>query len=239
MPEYKNKPEGFIFLRKKIIWKSIPISALSIVTGLVISYFGEKNNPVDLLTWSLIVAVAIFAVFFGIKKGIEYQKSAYNKYALEVGIDYITYKKDGLTAETFCFNEITKIEEDKDGNLLVYGQVIKKKPIFVSVYLENYDELKNTLLSIEPITPQLPKNVLKKYPLMLPLFVAGLMACVYISYNKIIVAVSGLLLLSFLIWAFFSIRKSMPSDSPARRSLWWLPVVLFSIICIVFYKVFG
>ncbi len=65
------------------------------------------------------------------------------------------------------------------------------------------------------------------------------MAAVYISKDKIVVGVSGTILLLVLGYSFYEVQISKNIDSKTKRSMWWLIPVTISIITIVYYKLFG
>jgi len=67
----------------------------------------------------------------------------------------------------------------------------------------------------------------------------GSMAGVYISLNKIIVAISGTVLTILMIWSFYKIQKSKNVEHRVKRLAWWSLIVLISIIYVVILKLTG
>lgn len=65
------------------------------------------------------------------------------------------------------------------------------------------------------------------------------MSAVYISKNKIIVSVSGTILLLVLGYSFFEIQRSKNIDSKTKKGMWRLILVTVSFIGVMYYKLTG
>jgi hypothetical protein len=106
-------------------------------------------------------------------------------------------------------------------------------------YIEKREEVKSFLETVKPVTLQEKKSVLLRFAPLLMLATIASMAALYFSYNKIVVAVSGLLLTGLMGWSFYMIRTSSLIDSSIKRRSWWMLMVMFFILAIMYYKVFG
>ena len=73
---------------------------------------------------------------------------------------------------------------------------------------------------------------------LIALLPIGLMGAVYFSTNKIVVATAGTILLAFLVYAFFEIRRNKNIDEGTRKIIWVFPVIAFSIAANILYKLF-
>jgi hypothetical protein len=238
MSQYKNIPADFAILKKRILTKAIPLVSISALVGLSISSLSEKNQPIDLYTWIIIILFTSALMIFAVAKSIKAQKENYNNYLLTVGSDSLSRQQSNLPSITLFFNEITQITEDKYGDLLVKGQK-NSQIIAISAFIENYDEVKSLLQSVHPVAEPNTKNIFEKFRLLLLLLTLGCMAAVYISTNKIVVAVCGLSLICFMIWSFFKIRSSPQIDNKIKRTAWMMLLVAASITATVYYKVLG
>jgi hypothetical protein len=150
MSQYKNIPADFAILKKRILTKAIPLVSISALVGLSISSFSEKNQPIDLYTWIIIILFTSALMIFAVAKSIKAQKENYNNYLLTVGSDSLSRQQSNLPSITLFFNEITQITEDKYGDLLVKGQK-NSQIIAISAFIENYDEVKSLLQSVHPV----------------------------------------------------------------------------------------
>ena len=74
---------------------------------------------------------------------------------------------------------------------------------------------------------------------MTGLVTVGLMLCVYTVTNKIIVALSGVLLVGLMLWSFLEVHRSKNIDTKTKRSMWWVILVLASVIAVMIMKLTG
>ena len=65
------------------------------------------------------------------------------------------------------------------------------------------------------------------------------MAAVYMSKDKIIVGVSGTVLVVVLGYSFFEVQRSKNVDSKTKKGMWWLILVIASIVGAMYYKLTG
>lgn len=238
MPEYKNSPERFADFRKQFIAKIVPVMLIVTIGSFCISYFSGEENTINLY---VSLAVTLFAlVIFGyiVTKNINQQKIIYDSFKLIVGPDYLSRTQSNLPPVTLFFHEISKITETKQGYLRIDG-LQKNQFIIISPYLEEYSELKRHLQLLQPFNEQEASNIFLKIPLLLPLITIGSMAAIYISNNKIIVAVSGIILMPLLAWSFYKMRSIPQSDNPLAKNKWLLLIVLLSIMGTIYYKLFA
>jgi len=238
MSQYKNTPAGFVTFKKRVLLRTIPLILISIVAGLSIAFFSEKSQPTDLLTWIIIILFVVAVMTYAVIKSIKTQKEAYNSYSLTLGIDFLSRQQNNLPTITLFFNEITQITEDKFGNLLVKGQK-SDQTIAIPEFIEDNNKIRSILQSLQPITKQSTKKILQKYPFIPAMLSLGCMAIVYLSHNKILVAVCGLGLITFMSWSFFKIRASKQKPDNVKSKAWLVVLVVASVIAVVYYKVWG
>jgi heme A synthase len=77
---------------------------------------------------------------------------------------------------------------------------------------------------------------MEKYQSFIGLVTVALLLCVYTVNNKIIVALTGSALVALLFWSFVKIRSSKNVDSKTKRSVWWVVLILVSVITVMFFK---
>lgn len=70
--------------------------------------------------------------------------------------------------------------------------------IYIPRQIDNYEEPEEELNRIKPISDGSTEPAWKKLRLLTPLFVIASMLCVYMANNKIVVAASGIILISLL-----------------------------------------
>jgi len=174
-------------------------------------------------------------IFFNMLKKL---KHSYLNYILTIQEDVISCTKQSfIPTISIPKSEISAIIEDQHGNLTIKGSN-PKIFIYILPYLEHLDEVKLQLSAIKPITLQdRNKNIFEKFPQIL-IIMMGCMVAIYLSYNKILVAITGTITIGLLSWFFYSMQKNKQLDKKLKRNSWWVLVVLFSVIAIIYYKVF-
>ena len=80
---------------------------------------------------------------------------------------------------------------------------------------------------------------MEKYKWILIISMLGLMASVYLSTNKMIVGITGVILIAFLGYSFYEVRRNKNIDEKTKKGMWWLILVLFSIIGTMYFKLTG
>ena len=237
MPLYRNLPDNFKKLRKRIIITIAPIFLVIAIAVLLIRNNAEKNAQNDISTWLLVITVVAGILLYSIFKAIKQQKIIYDSYRLTVENDYIKQERKGVSSITLFFAEIKEVTKDNTGNLTLSGDKSTSK-IVISPFIENYDELENLMRLRFDILPSGTQTLYQKFPFVIPLITVVLFVVVYASTNKILVLVSGMIIMILLIWSFYKIRTSPQIDRTIKSKAWWMLFVLASIIAIVYFKVF-
>ena len=204
----------------------------------MISYFTQKGVAEDMYTTMLVILFFAAVIAFSFWNTIKKQKAVYNSYLLTVGDNYIQKEQDTLNTNRISFNEIQRIEEDVYGNLFVWGPV-NQNVVAVSANIDGYLEVKGLLHSFKPISVRKESALLHKYSWFVLFIPCGLMIAVYLSNNKIVVAATGVPLIAILLWGFYKVRTNPYFTSKSKRSTWLIPIVLISLIVIIYYKLFG
>ncbi len=235
--EYTNSPERFTEIQKKIIIRSAVFVPLMMIFAFVVFVYPDDNVnvgwEVPIFYLLFIFAILLFSIFRTIKR----QKSIYNSYKLTVTESSLLREQNNLPPVTIAFNEITQINEDRYGNLIIKG-VQPQQIIVISIYTENVDQLMRTLPSVHPISEPKTPNILQKYPAILSVLAIGSMLTLYISTNRFIAATGGIICLALMIWSFYKIRTAPVIDKKLSRSSWWILVVILSIAATTYFKLF-
>lgn len=234
--EYKIKPNGFQEIQKKIIFRTVPMSLFAASVGIYIAKSNNSSineNDFDVLPY----AVPLIFVFLGysLYKGIKRQRSLFESYKLTINDENIIREQLNTSSINLPINQISKISKLKDGTITIIGRN-KSEMIIVPVQIEKYDEIESKLNAIIPLKVIEKEKLLEKYSSVTGLITIGLMVCVYTLTNKIIVGVSGSLLLGILLWSFIVLRKNKNLDEKTKKGVWWIIIVLISIIGVMFLK---
>ena len=90
--------------------------------------------------------------------------------------------------------------------------------------------------NIKPITIKKNENLIHKYQSAPGFLAVGLIFCVYTASNKIIVGLSGGLLIALMVWSFIKIRRSKNVDNKTKRIIWWVLIVIGAVVVTMIKK---
>jgi heme O synthase-like polyprenyltransferase len=88
-----------------------------------------------------------------------------------------------------------------------------------------------------PVTQKTKGSFRQIYSGALAILAVGLMACVYILSNKLIVGAAGIILIALLLWSFITIRKNKNIDAKTKTSSWLVFIVIITVVVIMFQKI--
>lgn len=238
MQQFKIRQEGFKEIRKQLLIRTLPIILIVIIVGIVISTVNAKNKETDINVLPFFIPLAVVSVAFGLYRGVNRQKGLFDSFTLTLSNNLITREQINTPTISIYFNDIKEIRKHRNGSFTVKS----KNPtdlINIPTQIENYSELEQSLAKIIPITARSNEPILQKYPSLLSLLTIGLMLCIYTVTNKILVALSGILLVGLITWSFYEVRRRKNIDAKTKRISWWLLLVLLSVIGVMIMKLTG
>jgi hypothetical protein len=238
MEQFEIKQDGFKEIRKAMLIKTIPISLLAVFGGLAISYFNTNAQQSDVNVFPFVIPIVLGALAFGLYRGVNRQKEIFASYRLTLDINGITREQHHTPAITISNTDISEIIKNANGSFTIKGNS-SVNVIGVPSQIEDYEKLEKSLAEIRQISTKISEPFLQRFRGPLSILIIGLMAAVYISKDKIIVGVSGLVLLVFLGYSFFEVQRSKNVDSKTKKGVWWLILVTASIVGVMYYKLTG
>ncbi len=218
--------------------RTLPIMLIAVTVGIVISSINAKDKAADVNVLPFLIPFIAVAVGFGLYRGVNRQKTLFDSYTLTITNNLITREQFNTPTISIYFNDIKEIAKHKDGSFTIKGKDATDL-IGVPPQIDNYSQLETTLQNIQPITAKDSVSFLQKYQSLTGLLTVGLMLCVYTVNNKIVVALTGTTLVALMIWSFIKIRSSKNIDSKTKRSVWWVLLVLASVIAVMISKLTG
>lgn len=236
--EFQIKENGFTEIKKTMIIKTIPIAILATGTGLAISHFNTNGQSSDVNVLPFVIPIIIGALAFGLFKGINRQKGLFESYKLIINENEIIREQNNTQTISIPRNEIKSIIRNPKGILTIVGNS-NTEIIGVPSQINNSEKLEQILSQIKPITDSDKKPLTEKYKGVLILLMLGLMATVYISKDKIIVGITGIILVLFLGYSFYEVRRNKNIDKKTKNGMWWIILVLLSIIGNMYFKLTG
>jgi hypothetical protein len=236
--EYKIKMNAFKEIKKKMIFTSILKSLVTFSVGIYIVTVNMKTEKNDINVLPYVIPLLLLPLGFGIFIGIKRQKKLIESYRLIINEESIVREQFNTSEIAIPIHQISTITKHKNGTITIQGKD-KTDTIAIPVQIENYNEILKKIAVFTPIKEIEKENYLQKYSGILTFFTIGLMFCVYALKNKIIVGVSGVLLILFLIYSFIAIGKSKNIDNQSKKIRWMLLIVLVSIVGVMTLKLTG
>lgn len=235
MQQFTNRPEGFRELRKAILLKAVPTSLLAGSVGIAISYANSNVSTGDSNASLGIIPIMLATLAFGVYRGITIQKKIFDSYTLTFNNNAVTREQNNTPTITIPYRDITEIARNSNNSFTIKGDSAVNI-IGISPYIDDYDHLEILLSTIKPISVKVTEPFLQKFSGLISLLTLGLMASVYLVKNKIVVGTSGAVLLALLGYSFFEIRRSKNLDSKIKKGMWWLLLVIASIMGVMYVK---
>lgn len=233
---FKIKSNGFDEIKKQSIKKAVPILLISMGFGIGIVFLNSNNKEDVLFVLPFLFPIMLFALGFGIRKGLKRQKMLFESYRLIFLESNITREQVNTPTVNMQIKDIKSIVKDKKGSYTVRGKN-EEDIILIPSQIENHQNLEVLFSQIKPIEEiqQLPFDEKYKFPIAIAAM--GSAATVYISTNKIIVGICAVVCCFLFIGTFIKIRKNKNMDRKSKRIGYYLLFILLSIIGVTFMKI--
>jgi hypothetical protein len=108
--------------------------------------------------------------------------------------------------------------------------------ILVPPQVDNFEELERLLNQLKTIKERTTEPIPQKYRTAISLLTLALMAIVYIAKDKMLVGVSGTILVGFLSWSFYEARRNKNIDNKTKQAIWLVLLVIGSTIAVMIFK---
>lgn len=238
MQQYTISPEAVVKLIRKAQLPMLIFMIVVVAFGTVIGMLnaGDKASSADGVYIFIPFIIAVLGyTFFRTKQT---NQNIFTTYKLTITNNLITREMDGFQEISIYFNDVTEIIKRKNGSFTIKGKA-KADLIGVPAEIDNYAALEKRLNEIKSISENVPLSFIEKYPFALILLAIASMAGVYAVNNKIVVLLSGIIVSVILIWGFVESRRSKNISDKVKRSMWWVLIVLLSVIVTVITKLTG
>lgn len=238
MQIFKIRQDGFKEIKKKMLQRSIPLLLIAGTVGITISTINSKQVKNEVNVLPIVIPVMAVALGFGIYRGVNRQKDLFESYTLTITNNLITREQLNTPTISIYFNDVKEIAKHKNGSFTIKGKETVDL-IGIPAQIDNISQLETALQQIQPIVVKDKVSFMEKYQSLTGLATLGLMLCVYTVSNKIIVALTGTTLVALMVWSFIKIRNSKNVDNKTKRSVWWVLLVLASVIAVMIFKLTG
>jgi len=199
------------------------------------------HHPVD--TTLLMISIASFLVPFAVVSFLMFRfftrlRKMYESYELQISDNLIAREQLNTPTVSIFKKDVQEIVKRRKGGFTVRGTGAHDV-IFIPKQIENYDELEAALDQIKPVSNKSQKSNLQLIQGILSLVGIGLMYCVILVNNKIIVGVAAVLFVAITVWNFIQTQKSKNVQYRAKRFKWLSLIFAIALIYIAVQKIMG
>lgn len=238
MKQFKIRPEAFTEIRKQLLLRVLPVAVIAVAAGITIGSINSKNKETNTSVLPFVIPLVVVAVGSGLFRSIHRQKALLCSFNLTITNNMISREQLNTPTVSIYQSELREIVKNKNAGFTVKGKEATDV-IYIPRQVERYAELEAELALLRPVTTKSTEPLLQKYRSLFSLFSIGLLLCVYVATNKMAVGISGTLIAGLLVWSFVETRRSKNIDAKTKRSLWWVLVVLASVLFTVYIKIAG
>lgn len=230
MEVYKFKADAFKEIRKKILLRTIPLLLIALAIGFGMGFMNGDSSIDDPLTLAIVIPGILLVAGFAVYRSISVQKAYLETYTLTIADNVITREQFNTPTITLHFFELKDIVKKKNG-LIIIGE---KDIIIVPKLVDNFEQLESTLGTIQPIGTKDTTPFFYKFQPHIGIVSFGLLYCVYTMSNKIVVSITGSLLIVLIIWSFIESQRSKNVDYTTKKTrlirLFILGIVISSML---------
>ncbi|AWH85149.1 hypothetical protein HYN59_08445 [Flavobacterium album] len=235
MEQFKIRKDGFKEIRKALIVRGLSVVIVAVFGAVAMSYFDNNYRDQDVNVLPFVIPLLLVAVWFALNKAIKKQKEIFESYILTINDNSIVREAYNTPTITIANGEVREITRDSKGNYIIKGNS-SLSPIAIPSQIENSEKFEALLSEIKPMSIKTREPFFQKFRILFLILTFGLMAGVYVPENKIIVGVSGIILLALMGYSSFTIQKNKNIDYTTKRKMWWVLIVVFSIIGMMYMK---
>jgi hypothetical protein len=235
MQTFTITPSGIKELRKALMTKMIITFSVVAIVAFILPEFLADVPFQNINQTSIFIDLFLICLMgFGVRMSVKRQEKMFGTYKLTITDERITREMDNTAAITILKSEIKQIIKNKNGGIGIVGKS-RLNAIGVPTMIENRDTLEQLLNAMHPITVKTSTWVTF---LMWPAMFSGivLMYLTMISHNKIVIASSGILFTSLMIYGFIVVRMSKNVDQQTKRWSFVIFIPLLSVIWMMIEK---
>ena len=227
MAVFKTQPDSFTVIRKQTLRRTIPVMLAALLIFAVINTRtsgGRELYPM-LMTGALLLLVIGRSVYVGLKR----RRRLFESFTIEIDDDTITRTQADTPALSLNHLEVSSISKDSGGVITIRG-MDKQDVITVPAGMDRQEEMEAALARIIAFSEPPRRTFAEYYGWIATLAAIGLMVAVNIAENRIVVLVSGTLLIGLLTWSLVAVYRNRNVSNRYKRSSWIVLLVIASVI---------
>ncbi|MGO4292777.1 hypothetical protein [Chitinophaga sp. RAB17] len=234
MNVFKTQPEGFAVIRKQALLRFAPVMLFGVIVVLAAN-FRSAAAGFDMETLLITFPVMLFAVVIGISRGMKRRRKLFDSFSVEVNEDAVIRTQDDTPELELNRLEISSISKDSTGVITIRG-MDQYDVIQIPAGMERADELEAALLRIMPFSEGDQRSLLERFGWITGVLAILLMVVIRFVENKVVVIISGVLLIVLLIWGFMTGYRNKNVPERYKRSIWIALLLIAAVIMAILMK---
>ena len=215
--EFKYDAARFPELHRQILLNSSPLVVIAGVMGLVIGFSGAAGPPDGPLLWGIITLVIVL-IAFGLYRGVNIQRAVFTQYRLTFGPDAVLRQQGDTPDLAIAYADITRITHNANDSFTIKADSALNV-IGIPPQMADYDRLEARLNRIQPVVRQTSQHFWEQYSAVAGIGALGLMAAVFLSYNRVVVGLGGTALLAVLGYSYLALQRTKNIDNTSKRGI--------------------
>lgn len=236
MNEYKIPPEGLAAARSRMLRRLAAVYCVYFI--IIIGIIGYQTRDIGLEIWwiyPVVIAVLGVSTYFATRRIVRRNMQYLRTYNLMLTSNLISREGDNFPTIAIYLKDIRSIQVTKRG-VIVIKSPDRHATIAIPREIERYDEIRETLNQIMPVTEGANGGFRQGYRLLLLLVFLASMAGFIMSDTRWIFTVSGIICVGALGWSWFEIRRSRNVDERIKRRSWTYFLFVALIIYLLLVK---
>lgn len=229
MEQFKLRQNGIKEIIKAQLIKALLILLLIVFGAVAIFYFNSNGQQFSINGFMFSLSLVLSSFALGLYFSFNIQKKIFGSYVLTLNNNEITREQHNTPTITISIPAISEIIKNQNGGFTIKGN---SNVISVPAQINDYQKLEKLLSQITQISTKTNQT----FQILLSIFTVGLSAAFYLSKHKIIVRVSGTVLLLIMGYSFFEIQKSKNIDSKSKKIMWLLIFGIAFIVNVMYKK---
>lgn len=235
MQTYKISKTSFAALRRRAMNRVIPVVIILITAAAIAEPFMSVNKAEHFAISPVLVTLLLVFSGIGVYRGIKKLNAFGESYTLTITENIVAREQTGAPPVSVYFNDISEILKHKNGSFTIKG----KEPgeiIVIPAQIDNYPQLEARLQEIHPVVLGGNIPAVQKVQSIVTYLTVGLIFCVLIIDNKIVVGICGGILVIWFATRILLTILNKNLDAATKRGTWRLFLTIGAVILIVLLK---
>ena len=234
--QYKISEEGIKDLLRENLIKRLPVILIAAFCGLGISFYQMRDidQNIIFITLPIILVLVAGSMSVGLYIGNKRQREVFEQYTLTIDKDGITREQYNTATISIPYHSINQISKNDNGSFTIRGTA--QDFISIPKQIESADKLEQTLAGIMPLTSSADIPFLQKYTTLISFVTIILYLGVYLSNDKMVVGIAGVLLIGVMGYSFYETQRSKNVDNTTKKTMWIVIFVGLSLLAVIVRK---